>query len=92
MVAERQPLEAVHGESMRQVHAKPLIIDLFGGTLVLWLRLVLLLRTFGEDQIVTALVNNAGAHWKDTKSSVSDPRHDSKRSKPKNLKVSKHTK
>lgn len=63
MIAERETLKAVHGEPMRQIHAEPLTIDHFlGDVLVLWLRFVLLLRTFGEDELMAALVDNAGAH------------------------------
>lgn len=51
---------------MRDVHVEALTInDLFRGCLALRLRLVLLLRTFGDHALMTALVDNAGAYCGD---------------------------
>lgn len=63
MIAKCETLKAVHGEPMWQIHAETLTIDNFlRDVFVLWLRFILLLRTFGENELMTALVDNTGAH------------------------------
>lgn len=64
MVTECQPFEAMHSESMRNIHIESLAVDnsFGGGILVLWLRLVLLPRAFGDYELMAALVDDAGAH------------------------------
>jgi hypothetical protein len=63
VIAECQSLKAVHGETVRKIHAEALTIDNFlGGFFLLWLRFVLLLWTFGEDVLMAALMDNTRAH------------------------------
>jgi hypothetical protein len=63
VIAESETLEAVHGKAMRKVHTEALAIDdLLGGLLILWLHFILALWTFGDDELMTALMNNTGAH------------------------------
>lgn len=50
---------------MWEVHVESLAVTdgaLRAGIFVLWLRLVLLLRTFSDDQLMAALMNHAGAN------------------------------
>jgi hypothetical protein len=61
MVTERELLVAVNGEPMRKIHAQSLIVHLLGGSLVLWLHLILLLWTFGENALMASLVDHTGA-------------------------------
>jgi hypothetical protein len=64
MIAKCQSFEAVHGKTMRNIYIEALTVDnFFHGIFVLWLLLVFLLRTFGDDELMAAFVNNAGAHW-----------------------------
>jgi hypothetical protein len=62
MIAERESFEAVNGKAMRKIHAEALIIDFLGGFIPLWFSFVLFLRTFGEDVLMAALVDNTCAH------------------------------
>jgi hypothetical protein len=63
VIAKCEPLEAVHGKTMREIHAEALTIDdFFGGFFLLWFRFVLLLWTFGEDVLMAAFMDNTRAH------------------------------
>lgn len=63
MIAKRESLKAVHGKPMRNIYIEALTtVDLLGCRFILRLCLILLSRTFGDDQLVTALMDNARAH------------------------------